>query len=68
MKNKFKVKHKKEGWTATIEFGSITPEYWASHRFGFNIHAVLLQDEHDEKGNYHEDPEFYSLEEFELIS
>ena len=67
MKNSYKIRHKKEGWTGTLVIEGINPTSWASHYMGINILANIIQDPKDKDGKYHEDPEIEDLDELEFI-
>ena len=51
MKNSYKIRHKKEGWTGTLVIEGINPTSWASHYMGINILANIIQDPKDTRWN-----------------
>lgn len=64
---KKKIRHKKEGWTGTIEIVSEQEIYSASHRIGWRADYVIYQNSHKPNGKYVEDPSIDSLNELEFL-
>jgi hypothetical protein len=63
---KFKIKHKEEGWTGTLEIESLNGNAYSSHRMYGTIDFTINQDAYDDNKKYHEDPSIDSLDELEI--
>lgn len=67
-KVKFRIKHKTEGWTGTLEIDPYCSEGWSSsHSCGGTILFTIEQDSRKENGDYVEDPYIENLDELEIL-
>lgn len=62
-----KIRHKKEGWTGTIEVVNEEIDFTSSHRLGLTVQYIITQDTHKPDGTYVEDPYIGSLDELEFL-
>lgn len=67
MNMKWKVRHKTEGWTGTLEITNIDPYSSSSHRQAFHAELELIQNAHKPSGEYVEDPWIHSISELEIV-
>jgi hypothetical protein len=63
---KFRMRHKEEGWTGTLEVVDGRPTAEASHVIHYQLDCVIIQDETHPDGHYVEDPRL-SLDDLELL-
>lgn len=63
----FRVRHKTEGWTGTLEILDASPNAYGSHHLGMTANISISQDSHKPDGTYVEDPDIESLDELEII-
>lgn len=66
MDKKYKIKHKKEGWTGVLEIFSEHATHSSSHGCGLEVNYQIWQNSHKPDGTYVEDPDIDSLDELEI--